>query len=564
MVRSEPGKYSAVPFDRTKADRALSFFYYVLKYSTDEWYGKPFLLTPWEYDCIEHVFGNVDDEGRRITQTVYLEVPKKSGKSEFAGGLALYILSDNEFPGCQVYGVAAATRQALNVYRAACKMVDQSPELTEMFRILRSTNRILKRDDPDTFYSAVAADGDLGDGVNPACVIADEVHRYSTRKQLENWDVLSNGGITRRQSLTIAITTAGVRNKSPIAWKLHEKTQKIQEGIINDPRFYGRIYGAHPDDDPSDEKTWIKANPSLEENGGFVKLEKIREKFIEHKTGGTLQTFRRYFLNMWDQDERKAIDMREWDRCPLDWVAQGLLPKAPEDTVRPLPHALLRHFMDPKTLAGRRCWAGVDLSMTTDLSAVTLVFPRDDIGDEGGFDFLPFFYLPSRGLKEAEVRDGMPYTDWVEQGFLEISDITEDATAGVVDYGELQKRLVWASHMFDLQEMCFDPWNSRQISAKLLQEGFNPIEVPQQYAHLSEASKKFLEIVVSSKLHHGGHPVLRWNASCLTYKECNDNIRFVKPERLKTSSRIDGISAGVNALVRAIVSIKSDQGIEVW
>ena len=119
--------------------------------------------------------------------------------TEWAAGLALLVLILSVEPGCQVYGAAAATRQAMNVYRAACKMVEQSPLLRKRLRIMRGTNRIVKRNDPDSFYAAIAADGD---GVNPSCVIADEVHRWKTRKHLENWDVLTNGGVTRRQTLS--------------------------------------------------------------------------------------------------------------------------------------------------------------------------------------------------------------------------------------------------------------------------------------------------------------------------------------------------------------------------
>src|SRR5262249_46463217 len=146
----------------------------------------------------------------RIIEMVYLEVPKKAGKTEWAAGVILLLFLLEQTPGCQIYGAAAATRQAQNVYRAAVKMVEQSPELMDRWKILRSTNRIVKRNDPESFYAAIAGDGDLGDGVNPTAVVADEVHRWRTRKQIENWDVLSNGGITRKQSLTIAITTAGV------------------------------------------------------------------------------------------------------------------------------------------------------------------------------------------------------------------------------------------------------------------------------------------------------------------------------------------------------------------
>ena len=509
----------------------------MLKHTADEWYGKPFLLAPWQEQALCHVFGELDDTGRRIKEMVYLEVPKKAGKTEFAAGIVLLVLMTTPSRGCQVYGAAAATRQAVNVYRAACKMVEQSRILQKRLRVLRGTNRIMRRDDPDSFYGAIAADGDFGDGVNPSCVIADEVHRWKTRKQLENLDVLSNGGITRRQTLTIAITTAGIQSESPLAWRLHEKTRKIREGIGEDPKFYGRIYAASAEDDPSDSATRIKANPSLKENGGFLDLEKVREKYVSHLAEGDLVSFRRYFLNCWDQKDNRVIDMRAWDASCGDWRALGLLPHSPGQTVRPLPSQFVRRF------AKRSCWAGVDLSMTTDLSAVAFVFQAED----DTYEVVPFFWIPEDGVRRRELRDGMPYRQWIEQGFMEAS------AGSVIDYREVKARLEWGAEVFDLKEICFDPWNSRQISVPLEQEGHACVEIRQGYMHLSEPSKKLLELVSSGKLHHGGHPVLRWNASCLAAKEANDNLMFSKPERARSSSRIDGISATVNALARAIV-----------
>jgi phage terminase large subunit-like protein len=525
-----------VPFSRSQADAACNFFEHILKHTADEWYGCPFLLVPWQEEALSAIFGQLDEAGNRVIEMAYLEVPKKAGKSEMAAGLALFVLLTTSTPGCQVYGAAAATRQALNVFRAACKMVDQSPILSKRLRVLRGTHRIIKRSDPESFYAAVAADGDFGDGVNPAVVIADEIHRWKTRKQLDNWDVLSNGGITRRQTLTIAITTAGVQNESPLAWRLHEKSRKIQEGIVSDAKFYGRIYGAAKEDDPSDPATWIKANPSLKQNGGFLDIEKIREKYVSHEAEGDLTSFKRYYLNMWDQKESRAIDMVKWDASAGDWRASGLLAKSTGDKVRPLPPALMERFQK------RRCWAGVDLSMTTDLSAVSLVFP----GDDGAYDVLAFFWMPEQAVRQRERRDGMPYQRWADQGFIELS------SGEVIDYRDITARLEWSSDMFDLEEICFDPWNSRQISVPLVALGHSCIEIRQGVATLSEPSKKLLELVAGGKLHHGGHPVLRWNASCLATKENNDNLMFTKPERSKSSSRIDGIAATVNALARAI------------
>ncbi|MGC9999878.1 MAG: terminase TerL endonuclease subunit [Bryobacteraceae bacterium] len=218
------------------------------------------------------------------------------------------------------------------------------------------------------------------------------------------------------------------------------------------------------------------------------------------------------------------------------------MPKLPEDTVRTLPHDFMARFFQ------RTCWAGVDLSMTTDLTSVVFLFP----GDEDSFDVLPFFWVPEARVRKLELKLGVPLSQWIRDGFLE-------ATPGeVIDYRFIQDRLEWGSQMFDLQEVCWDPWNSRQVSVAMVDSGFKCFEVRQGYQSLSEPSKKILASVARGKLHHGGHPVLRWNASCLATVERNDNLMFAKPEREKSTSRIDGISAITNAMARAMLG---EQGV---
>lgn len=516
-----------MPYSKPHADAACNFFERILKHTVDDWYGKPFLLVPWQEEAICEVFGQLDEDGSRRISMAYLEVPKKTGKTEWAAGIALCMLILDKNPGCQVYGAAASQKQALNVYRAACKMVEQSPILRKHLRLLRGTGRILKRNDPDSFYAAMAADGDLGDGVNPSCVIADEVHRWRTRKQTDNWDVLTKGGITRRQALTIAITTAGVQNESPLAWRLHEKTRRIREGLVTDGSFYGRCYGADQSDDWEDERTWVKANPSLKENGGFLDISAIRKEYESCKSdpGGAI-SFRRYFLNMWDQKGERAIDLVKWRAHPGPWVAEPW----------PWSHEHLARFID------RRCYVGVDLSMTTDMSAVTLVFPEDD----GSWSFLPFYWLPKENIRTAELRDGMPYSAWAEQGLMHLSEGT------AVDYTQVRERIKWAYQMFDVRKVCFDRFNSKEMSVGLAMEGLPCIEIAQTAPGLNEATKRFLRGVGEGSINHGSNPVFDWNASCLSIESANDLIKPVKPDREKDSTRIDGIAAGITALAFAL------------
>ncbi|MGD0580615.1 MAG: terminase TerL endonuclease subunit [Bryobacteraceae bacterium] len=218
------------------------------------------------------------------------------------------------------------------------------------------------------------------------------------------------------------------------------------------------------------------------------------------------------------------------------------LPLLPEDKVRTLPHDIMAQFIE------RRCWAGVDLSMTTELTSAVFLLP----GDDDSYDVLPFFWVPEARVRKLELKLGVPLSQWIRDGYME-------ATPGeVIDYRSVQDRLEWGAQMFDLQEICWDPWNSRQVSVAMVDSGFKCFEVRQGYQSLSEPSKKILAAVARGKLHHVGHAVLRWNAACLATVERNDNLMFAKPEREKSTSRIDGISAMTNAMVRAMLGDQNE------
>ncbi len=143
---------------------------------------------------------------------------------------------------------------------------------------------------------------------------------------------------------------------------------------------------------------------------------------------------------------------------------------------------------------------------------------------------------------------GVPLRQWSENGFLQLSE------GKSIDYRDVRLRLDWARKMFDLREVCWDPWNSAQISIPMIDDGFQCVEIPQRYSTLSEPTKKILQLVAQGQLHHGNHPVLRWHAGCVTAKpDGRDNLMFVKPDRIQTANRIDGMAALANAMARAMV-----------
>ena len=186
-------------------------------------------------------------------------------------------------------------------------------------------------------------------------------------------------------------------------------------------------------------------------------------------------------------------------------------------------------------LEGRDCWAGLDLSSTTDLSALVLVFPDDD-----RFAVLPFFWVPEEGARRRERRDRVPYVQWIREGHI-------DATPGeVIDYDRIRRRVNELGERYAIREIAIDRWNATQLATQLEGDGFEVVAFGQGYASMNWPTKKLEELVLGGRLAHGSNPVLRWMASNVSIEaDAADNW---KPSKKRSIERIDGIVALVMAL----------------
>lgn len=483
---------------------AVRFFERLLVHPKGPQAGLPFTLEPWQWKIITDVFGTRDARtGVRRYRRAYLELPRGSGKTTLAAGVALFLLVADAEPGAEIFGAAADRDQARLAFDIAKAMVEDSPHLSRMIKIYKNS---LVVESTRSVYRVLSAEAYSKHGLNPHGIIFDELHAQPDR---ELYDVLNTALGKRRQPLLMMITTAGY-DRNSICWQQHEYARQVQAGIIDDPTYYPAIWSAPEDADWTAPDTWQMANPNW---GVSVQPDFIRQECeVAKSTPAYQNTFRRLYLNQWTQQESRWIDMAMWDGCG------AALPD----------------------LAGRRCFGGLDLASTTDIAALVLVFAPEAEGEPVAL--LPFFWIPQDSMIERERRDRVPYSTWVRQGLVE-------ATPGnVIDYAYIRQRINELARRYEIAEVAYDPWNATQLSLQLQDDGLTMVEMRQGFASMTAPSKELLRLVLAGQIAHGGNAPLRWMADSCTARQ--DPAGNVKPDKSRSMNKIDGIVAAIMGIAR--------------
>ena len=459
--------------------------------------GKPFLLEPWQQSYVRALF--YAPNGQRQIRTSLLAVGRKNGKSTLAAGLALKLLLEPE-PGVEVYSVAAARDQARLVFDTARIAVEQSPVLSQFLKVYR--NAIVCERTHGT-YKALSAEAGIQHGLSPHGVIFDELHAQPNRELV---DVMATSMGARRQPLMVYITTAGYDRKS-VCWEVWKYAEAVATGAVKDESFLPAIYAADAADDWQSEKTWAKANPNL---GISVKVDFLRSECARAiEMPAYENTFRQLYLNQWTQQDKRWLRMDHW--------AQGNVPC-------------------PVSLAGRECWAGLDLATTYDTTALVLLFPLED----GTYWVEPHFWIPSDNMHARVRRDKVPYDLWHKQGHLHVTE------GNVTDYDRVRVDINDLAKKYQLRGIAIDRWNATQLATQLQGDGRNVVGFGQGYGSMSSCSKRTEALCVAGKLLHGGHPVLTWQAGNVAIQ--SDYAGNIKPSKAKSTERIDGIVSLVMAI----------------
>lgn len=500
-------------FDAKSATKAIEFIEELLTHVEGVLAGKPFLLEDWQKGFIGCLYGwqKLDHLGRQVRRysEALLYVPRKNGKTPLAAAICNFELFCGGEKGAQIVSAAADVEQAALLYNQAQGQVRNEPELMNRAKIFAGRGqRAIVYEALGSSYKVISSDANTKHGGNLSLFIIDELH---TQKNRELVDVLetSTASENRLQTLALNITTADFVQESICNEKL-DYAHKVCEGSIQASDFLPVIYEATIEDDWTDPDVWARVNPNL---GVSVSRSYMERKCKKAQDIPSFEnTFKRLHLNIQTEQDQRWIQMSMWD--------------ASAGTV------------DVKSLLGRECFGGLDLSTTTDLSSFALIFKNDD----ASCDLLVWFWCPSANLQKRETT-GVPYTAWARDGYITPTD------GDVIDYDIIRKDINDIGDLYSIQEIGVDPWNATQISQHFKDDGFNVVMVRQGYRTMSPASKEFEKLVISGGLHHGGNPVLKWMASNVSI--VTDPAGNIKPCKKKSTEKIDGIISTINALVCA-------------
>ncbi|MBY4976894.1 terminase large subunit [Streptococcus suis] len=496
-------------YDEAKADRAVTFINN-LSHTKGKWVGKRFDLLPWQEQIVRDLFGIVKEDGNRQFLTAYIEIPKKNGKSELAAAIALYLLyADNE-ASAEVYGAACDRNQASIVFDVAKQMVQMSRPLEKRSKIMGATKRIVNYSNAG-FYQVLSAETGTKHGLNVSGLVFDEIHAQPNRHL---YDVLTKGsGDAREQPLFFIITTAGT-DRNSICYELHTKALDILNGRKKDTSFYPVVYGLSDEDDWNDEENWRRANPSL---GHTIGIDRVRE------------AYQQALDNPAEENVFKQLRLNMWTSSSVAWIPEHVYAKGND----PIQY---------ESLKGRSCYAGLDLSSTSDITAFVLVFPPRF--EEENYIVLPYFWLPEDTLELRCRRDHVLYDVWERQGYIKTTE------GNVVHYGFIEKFIEDLSEIYHIKEIAYDRWNATQMVQNLEGMGLTMVPFGQGYKDMSPPSKELYKLMMEGKIQHGGHPVLKWMGQNVVMRQ--DPAGNIKPDKEKSVEKIDGIVALIMGLDRCI------------
>ena len=521
-------------FNEGLAEHVDKCFAKYFRHSKGQWAGQPFQLNTFQLENIIYpLFGWVNAQGFRRFRRAYIEIPKKNYKSTTAAGIGLYMLTCDGERGAEIYSLGADKDQARIVHGEAQRMVESSPELSAALNVNRTTG-VITYQDTQSKYQALSGVSRGKHGLNIHAAILDELHEW---RDANLFDSIRYGIRARRQPLLFSITNSG-DNLESICRREHEKAQRIIDGSVYDPSYFGLILSATIEEAQQEIENVksgqtelpiaTRCNPAVGDvlNPDDI-LTDIKDAISDPSAKANLL---RLTYGVWNVAAQPWLNADSWGLCSDD-EAGTLLNDG--ETWNYSPGSIDLRNMD--------CFAGLDLSKNRDFTAAVLMFR--DVETETYYQ-LPMFWLP-----EATV-DGRAnlanYREWVAKGFL------RSVPGTVIDYEIVTQDLFNVHELFHVEELLYDPWQAEPMRQRLEAGGVRCAKFAQTIRNFAGVTEDYERLINTGMLRHPNNEILTWQAgNCQVKTDPNKNKRPVK-RQADDYRTIDGIVAGCMALFSAM------------
>lgn len=535
----EPREVPGARFDPERVDRVIAAFRQ-LRHTKGRFAGQRFDPDVWQVAyMIAPVAGWVHrspDSGNwvRIITILYVDVPRKNGKTTTAAGWGIYLTAADGEQGAQVVAAATTLGQAGFVFEPIRQIVNKSPGLK---RHLRALKHRITHAASGSYFQPIANAGDAQHGADVHGAIVDELHLHKVMDLIE---ALETGTGSREQPLIIYITTADAGRRHTPYDEKRSLIEKLAKGVLKRPTTYGVVFAAEkPEyhdgklvkgDDPFAESTWKKANPGYGISPTKRYMVEAAEKAKD--SPAELARFLRLHLGIRTKQETRYLDVDQWD--------------------------VNAAMVDPIKLKGRECFGGLDLGATSDLTAAVWVFPADN----GAFDVVMRCWAPEDSLPDLDARTADAASGWAKQGWLTLTP------GNVTDYDYVETQINRDRDEFLVQEVAYDRWNAQQIINNLVSDGAPMITMGQGFASMSAPTKDLQRLIkvgarcdengvpIKPLIRHGGNPLLRWMVD--NFAVAMDPAGNVKPDKANAGDKIDGVVALIMALSRATAAREAE------
>lgn len=485
-------------FNESVVDKAINFIG-TLKHFMGKSSGKHFKLENWQQFIIANIVGWywTDGNTRRFTSS-YIEVSRKNGKTALAAALCLYYLIADGEDGAEVDLAANSKEQAKIAFEFCSSFSKQLDPKGKYLKPYRDNVQFALN---NSKLKVFAADDSKLDGFNASFGLIDEYHAAKNSKVR---DVIKSSMGMRNNPHLCTITTAGFDKTLP-CYKLRSTSIEILNKLKTDDSMFIAIYSLDDKDDWTDKDNWVKCTPNLNVT--------VTSKYIKEQVQSAIN-------NPSEEVGVKTKTLNLWCDVADVWLPENYIVKASKDI-----H--LEDFRDCE------CYIGVDLSATSDLTAVSYLIEKDNI-----YYFKTDYYLPESALVDKPDRE--TYKLWKQQGLITI-------TAGnVTDYDYITNDIVAASNILNIQKIGYDKWNATQWAIHATEIGLPLEEYPQTMGNFNRPTKELERLILSGNTVIDNNEITRW---CFRNVELKSDYNGnVKPNKGIKSKKIDGVIAIIQAL----------------